>query len=391
VNRDVAYQDVLAKMGLVKKELPLGILEPVVFKADPSQLPVVEILVSSDNMSLTQLRTWVENEFQEEFASVKGSAGTALSGGMMREIRVHIDPLKLQGYNVSLQEIATRLKNENIDMVGGRVVTATRDYIIRTYGEFQSLQEIENLIIRKQGTDAQVLLKDVARVEDYHGLQRIRTKYNEKEGVRISIFKQADANAVTVSDLIAERLEVLRQELPPTTKIDIIYDQAEYVRLATNGVRDAMLLAALLVTLVTAFFLSGWKRVMSLVLSLPVTLLGTFFFMELMGFSINIFTLGGLVVAMTVVLDNSVVMLENITRIQETEPGTPNQITKGAIQISGAIITSTVTFLSLFVPFLLVPGLASLLFRELVITVAIIIFLSMVVSLTVTPMFMALF
>lgn len=390
VDRDVAYQDVLAKMGLIRKELPQGILEPVVFKADPSQLPVVEVLVSSDNMSLTQLRTWVENEFQEEFASVKGSAGTALSGGMLREIRVHIDPIKLQGYNISLQEISNRLKYENVDMVGGRVVNGARDYIIRTYGEYQSLQEIENLIIRKYSDDGQVLLKDVVRVEDHHELQRIKTKYNGKEGVRISIFKQADANAVTVSDLIAERLNELRKTLPPSTQIEMIYDQAEYVRLATNGVRDAMLMAALLVTLVTAFFLSGWRRVLSLVLSLPVTILATFFFMDLFGFSINIFTLGGLVVAMTVVLDNSVVMLENITRIQQTEPDSPNQVTRGAVQIAGAIVTSTVTFLSLFVPFLLIPGLTSLLFRELVITVAIIIFLSMIVSLTVTPMLMAL-
>ena len=391
VDRDVAYQDVLAKMGLIKKELPQGILEPVIFKADPSQLPVVELLVSSENKSLTELRTWVENEFQEEFASVKGSAGTALSGGMMREIRIHIDPLKLQGYNITLQAIENRLKNENIDMVGGRVVTGTRDYIIRTYGEFQSLKDIENLILIKQNGDGQILLKDVAQVEDHHDLQRIRTKYNGIEGVRISIFKQAAANAVIVSDLIAERLEILREELPPATKLEMIYDQAEYVRLATNGVRDAMLLAALLVTLITAFFLSGWKRVLSLVLSLPVTLVGTFFLMDLLDFSINIFTLGGLVVAMTVVLDNSVVMLENITRIQETEPDTPNQISRGAVQISGAIVTATLTFLSLFVPFLLIPGLTSLLFRELVITVAIIILLSMVVSLTVTPMLMALF
>lgn len=388
VDRDVAYQDVLAKMGLVKKELPQGILEPVVFKADPSQLPVLEILVSNDNMSLTQLRTWVENEFQEEFASVKGSAGTALSGGMMREIRVHIDPLKMQGYNISIDEISSRLKKENIDVVGGRMVTQNRDYIIRTYGEFASLSEIENLIISKQGNDAQVLLKDVSKIEDYHGLQRIRTKYNGKEGLRISIFKQADANAVSVSDDIAQRMAELREQLPPSTQIDMIYDQAEYVRLATNGVRDAMLMAAFLVTLVTAFFLSGWRRVLSLILSLPATLLGTFFLMDLFGFSINIFTLGGLVVAMTVVLDNSVVMLENITRIQETEPDTNDKVTKGALQISGAIVTATLTFLSLFVPFLLIPGLASLLFRELVITVAIIISLSMIVSLTVTPMLM---
>ncbi len=391
VDRDVAYQDVLAKMGLVKKELPEGILEPVAFKADPSQLPVVEILVSSDNMSLTQLRTWVENEFQEEFASVKGSAGTALSGGMLREIRVHVNPLKLNGYNLTLQEISDRLKKENIDMVGGRVVTDKRDYIIRTYDEYSSIGEIENLILRKNSEGGHILLKDVAEVRDHHEFQRIRTRYNDKEGVRISIFKQAAANAVTVSDDIARRMNELRAELPPATHIDMIYDQAEYVRLANKGVRNAMLLAAFLVTMVTAFFLLGWRRILALVLSLPVTLLGTFFFMQLLDFSINIFTLGGLVIAMTVVLDNSIVMLENITRIQETEPETEDPVTKGAVQISGAIVTATITFLSLFVPFLLVPGLSSLLFKELVITVAIIIGLSMVVSLTVTPMLMTLF
>ncbi|MBR9977137.1 MAG: efflux RND transporter permease subunit [Bacteroidetes bacterium] len=390
VDRDVAYQDVLAKMGLIKMELPQGILEPVIFKADPSQLPVVELLVSSENMSMTQLRTWVENEFQEEFASVKGSAGTALSGGMMREIRVHIDPVNMQGYNITWAEIINRLRAENLDMIGGRMVTNNRDYIIRTYGEYASIEDIENLIVSKSQSDGKVLLKDLARVADHHGLQRIRTKYNGKEGVRISIFKQADANAVDVSDLISQRMDLLREELPPATHIELIYDQAEYVRLATNGVRDAMLLAALFVTLVTAFFLSGWRRLLSLVLSLPVTISGTFFLMDLMGFSINIFTLGGLVVAMTVVLDNSVVMLENITRLQETtDPDSPSPVTEGALQISGAILTATLTFLALFVPFLLIPGLTSLLFRELVITVAIIIFLSMIVSLTVTPMLMA--
>lgn len=391
VDRDVAYQDVLAKMGLVKKDLPQGALDPFIFKADPSQLPVIEILVSSDNMSLTQLRTWVKNEFQEEFASVKGSAGTSISGGTSREIRIHINPIAMQGYNITLQQISERLKNENIDMAGGRLVSEPRDYLVRTYGEYQSLEEIENLIISKSDNNGVVLLKDIASVKDHHALQRTRTRYNGKEGVRISIFQQADANVVDVSDQIARRMELLYIQLPPSLQMDIIYDQAEYVRLATNGVRDAMLLAAILVTMVTAFFLSGWRRIVSLILSLPVTILGTFFMMQLLGFSINIFTLGGLVVAMTVVLDNSVVMLENITRIQENEPDIPNPITLGALQITGAIVTATITFLALFVPFLLVSGMTSLLFRELVMTIAITIFLSMLVSLTVTPMLMSLF
>ncbi|MFI3293495.1 MAG: efflux RND transporter permease subunit [Rikenellaceae bacterium] len=390
VDRDVAYQDVLAKMGLVRKELPSGILEPVVFKADPTQLPVVELLVSSDNLNLTQLRTWVENDFQDRFASVKGSAGAALSGGMSREIRVHIDQNKLQGYNISYDLLAKRLKAENLDMTGGRMITTTHDYILRTYNEFQSLDDIEDLVITQSPNGGKIYLRDIATIEDSHSLQRIRTKSNSVEGVRLSIFKQADANTIEVSDLITERVEELRTELGGSVKIDMIYDQAEYVRSAISGVQDSLIMSAILVILITGFFLSGWRRLVVLILSLPVTLLTTIFFMDLFGFSINIFTLGGLVMAMTVVLDNSVVMIENITRIQDTQPNEKHPILKGATQISGAIVSATITFLVLFIPFLLGDGMVSLLFKELAITIAIIIFVSMMVALTVTPMLISL-
>ncbi|MGB9745430.1 MAG: efflux RND transporter permease subunit [Bacteroidales bacterium] len=391
VNRDVAYQDVLAKMGLVRKELPKEVEEPVIFKADPSQLPVVDLLITDENKSITQLRTWVENELQDKFSSVKGSAGTAISGGTPREIRVHVDPLKLQGYNISVSQVIKRLKEENLDIPGGKMITPTRDFLIRTYGEFQNINDIKNLIITRSASGANILLKDIAEVKDFHAIQKVRNRFNGKEGVRLSIFKQAEANAVEVSDNVKKRLAELSNELPPSVKIDMIYDQAEYIRMSTHGVRDAVAIAAIFVVLVTAFFLTGWKRILTLVLTLPVTILGTFFLMQLLGFSINIFTLGGLVVAMSVILDNAIVMIENITRIHETEPHEPTPVQKGAVQITGAIVTATVTFLSLFIPFLLVPGLTSLLFTELIITVAIVILLSMIVSLTLNPTLMALF
>jgi len=391
VDRDVAFQDVVAKMGLVRKNLPKDASEPVMLKADPSQLPVVDILITDDNRNLTDLRTWVDNELQEQFSSVKGSAGTALSGGMKREIRVHLSQNKMQTLNITPVQISNRLRQENIDMVGGRVLTKTRDIIVRTYSEYKNTAEIKKIPIKRGNNGSLIYLEDVAEVKDYHNIQKIRTKYNGEEGVRLSIFKQAEANAVTVSDNIKERLAELRAHLPESVRLNIIYDQAEYVRLATNGVRDAVLIAALLVILVTSFFLSGWKRVLSLVLSMPITIFASFFVMQLLGFSVNIFTLGGLIVSMTVILDNSVVVLENITRLQETDSKLKNLVQTGAIQVSGAVLSATLTFLALFVPFLLISGLASLLFRELIITIAIIIFFSMLVSLTVTPSLIAMF
>ncbi len=390
-DRDIAYQDVLSKLGLVRKNLPQDAEEPLVFKADPSQLPVMDLLITSDQMDLTKLRTYVENELQDQFTAIEGTAGTEITGGLKREIRVHIDPVKLQGYGLSVDKVAQRLKDENLELLGGRVISVRRDYIVRTVGEFTNVNGIGNLIISKGKNEGLVLLKDVAEVKDGYAVQRIKNKLNQTEGVKLSVFKQTGANTVEVSDLVAKKLKELKTIIPPSINLDIIYDQADYIRAAVAGVRDAALIAALLVVIVTAFFLTGWKRVLIVSLTLPVTLLGTFFFMQLLNFSINIFTLGGLVVAITVLLDNCIVVLENITRIQEEEPEEQHPVQKGAEQVSGAVLTATLTFIALFLPFLLVPGLVSLLFRELIITVAITITLSLIVALTLTPTLTSLF
>jgi hydrophobic/amphiphilic exporter-1 (mainly G- bacteria), HAE1 family len=389
-DRDIAYQDVLAKLGQVRKNLPKDAEEPLVFKADPSQLPVMDLLITSDQMDLTKLRTYVENELQDQFTSIQGTAGTEITGGLKREIRVHIDPIKLQGYGLSVDKVAQRLKDENLELLGGRVTSARRDYIVRTVGEFSKVSELENLIISKGKDEGLVLLKDIADVKDAYAVQRLKTKLNSQEGVKLSVFKQTGANTTEVSDLVTKKLAELKSIIPPSIKLDIIYDQAEYIRAAVSGVRDALLIAAILVILVTALFLSGWKRVFIVVLTLPVTLLGTFFFMNLLNFSINIFSLGGLVLAITVLLDDAVVVLENITRIQEEEPDEKHPVEKGSTQVSKAVTMATFTFIALFLPFLLIPGLTSLLFHELIIIIAIALALSRTVSQTVTPSITAL-
>jgi len=390
-NRDIAYQDVLSKLGQVRKNLPKDAEEPLVFKADPSQLPVMDLLITSDQMDLTKLRTYVENELQDQFTSIEGTAGTEITGGLKREIRIHINPVKLQGYGLSVDKIAQRLKDENLELLGGRVTSERRDYIVRTVGEFSKVNELENLIIVKGKNEGLVLLIDVADVKDAYAIQRLKNKLNSQEGVKLSVFKQTGANTIEVSDLVSAKLKELKNVIPPSINLDIIYDQAEYIRASVSGVRDAALIAGLLVVLITAFFLTGWKRVVIVTLTLPVTLLGTFFFMQLLNFSINIFTLGGLVVAITVLLDNCIVVLENITRIQEEEPEELNPVQKGATQVSGAVLTATLTFIALFLPFLLVSGFVSLLFSELILTVAITITLSLIVALTLTPTLTSIF
>ncbi|HEX2867759.1 MAG TPA: efflux RND transporter permease subunit [Ignavibacteriales bacterium] len=389
-DRDVAYQDVLAKLGMVRKQLPKDADEPLIMKADPSQLPVIDLLVTSEAMDLTKLRTYVENQLQDQFTSVEGTAGTEVSGGLKREIRVLLNPLKLQAYGITPDKVAQRLKDENIELQAGRITSAQKDYIARTLGEFSSVFDIQNLIISKAQNGSVVYLKDIADISDASAVQRLKTKMNSGEGVKLSVFKQAAANSVEVSENIHQRLTELKASLPASINMEVIYDQADYIRSAVSGVRDAALIAAILVVIVTGLFLSGWRRVLIVSLTLPVTLLGTFFFMKLLNFSINIFSLGGLVVAITVLLDDAVIVLENITRIQEEEPLEKHPVQKGVTQVLKAVTMATFTFAALFLPFLLVPGMASLLFRELIIIIAITILLSRTVSQTITPSLTAL-
>lgn len=390
VDRDIAYQDVLAKMGLVKKNLPADAEEPQIIKADPSQLPVMDLIVSSKQLDLTRLRTWVENSLQDQFSSVPGTAGSEISGGRIREIRVLLDPQRLLHYRLPASAIAQKLREENLELLAGRVTSGRQEFVTRTPAEYRSLEEIRATPAATDRNGNVVYVRDLATVEDSYRVQRVMTRLAGVEGVKLSIFKQAGANTVAVEEGVRRRLEELKGNLPADVTIGVIYDQADYIRASLVGVRDAALIAAILVILVSAFFLVGWRRVLVVAITLPVSLLATTFVMKYAGFSLNIFSLGGLIVSITVLLDNCVVVVENITRIQTEHPTEKEPVVRGALEVTGAVTAATVTFLALFLPFLLVSGLTSLLFRELVLVVATAIIASLLVSVTVSPTLMKL-
>ncbi|MHB9023528.1 MAG: efflux RND transporter permease subunit [Armatimonadota bacterium] len=390
VNRDVAYQDVLAKMQLARQQLPADAGEPQVLKADPSQLPVMDLAIASTALTPVQLRTWVEQDLQDRFLAVEGTAGASVAGGLEREIRVHIDPERLQAIRMTLGDIKRRLQEENIEVPGGLVTVGAREFTVRTRARFQSVEDILRLLIRTTPDGRGVRLGDVATVEDAARRQRVITRLNNQEIVRLSVFKQVEANTVEVADRIQRTIVMLKDELPEGTSIAVVYDQSRYIRASVSGVRDAAFIAALLVVLATMLFLHGWQRVVTILLALPLSLLGTFLVMWALDFSLNIFSLGGLVIAITIVLDNCVVVMENITRHQQGEGNEVTTFEMGTQEVAGAVISATVTFLALFLPFLFVKGLVSLLFHELIVTVAAAIAISLVVALTVAPVLMRL-
>ena len=391
VSIDTAYQDALAAMARVARKLPKDIDPPIVFKADPSQLPVIQLTVSSDQWDLVKLRTWVDKWLQNQIISVPGVAGTDITGGLKREILVYLDNAALEKYGLSLQAVTKRLQEENIEQFGGRITVGPREFIARTVGEFRSLDEIRAVVL-KGGDAGKVYLRDVAQVKDGHEETRVITRLGGKPCVKLSVLKQAGANTVEVAQAVERKIRELKDSLPGDVQLGIVENQADYVTAALTGVRNAAIEAAVLIILVVYFFLGSWRQALIMMLILPITLVINFGLMKLAGFSLNIFSLGGLVVALGVVLDNAIVVVENITQLRHegAADSTEALAISGTAEVGPAIIAATLAFLAVFLPFLIVPGLISLLFKELILVIAGIVLVSLFLALSVTPMLTAL-
>ena len=386
VDVEVAFQDVVAAMGRVTKKLPRDMDPPVIIKADPSQLPVIEVMITSDEHDLVWLREWADIWLIDRLTSVPGTAGAEIVGGMEREIRVHLDPDRLQAYKLSPARIAKALYEENLETFAGRITIEPREIIARTMGEFENLEEIENVVVAKGPDGEEIYVKDVARVEDSHEEMRINTHFNGKPCIEFKVLKQYAANAVAVAEGVKARLDELRKQgdMPKDIEFGYVEDESTYVMAAIHSVESSALMASLLVIVVVYLFLGRWRQVIVMVVALPITLLANFAVMKGAGFSINVFSLGGLVVALGVILDNSIVVLENITRVKSE--GVADYAQRGTAEVSSAILAATLTFLAIFLPFVFVPGMVAVLLSELVFVVGGVVVISLLVALTLTPL-----
>ncbi len=387
VDVDVAYQDTLAAYQRALRELPEEMDPAVIIKADPSQLPVVQAVFESDRMDLTELRTWIDTWLSDRLLAAVGVAAVDIAGGLEREIRVWIDPVALEKHQLSLPMIERRLREENIEMLGGRVTGANEETIVRTLGEFTDLESIRNIVVSESGS-GRLRLRDIANVADSHEEVRMITRLNGNPAVKVNIIKQADANTVTTVGAVRERLEGLREVFPEGLNYELVEDQARYIKDSIQGVRNTAIEAAVLVVAVFFLFLGSRRQVFVIAVVLPVTVGANFFIMKLAGFSLNIFSLGGLVVAIGVMLDASTVVLENITRLRAERPGKglAGIAADATREVGPSLVAATFAFFALFLPFLFVPGMITLLFRELVLIVLCIVLLSRLGAVFLVPM-----
>ncbi len=393
---DIALRDASTRLDRAKRFLPDSIDPPVIYKLDPFQLPVAEYVVNSPLRDPVELRAWVDYNLSKWLLNLPGVAAAEVGGGLVREIQVVADQNRLAGLGLDVLDIADALKTGNRETSAGRLQMTMGEIGGRTAGRFRDVEEIVNLPISIEGeknSTRLLLLGEVAQVIDGAEEERLRVRYNDLPGIKLSIQKQPQANTVAVMDVVTQELEKLKSDglIPQDIGIHLVNDQAHYVRQALNNAVTAASSGALLAMLVVYLFLGSLRRTLIIGSAIPIAILVTFILMAISGLTLNIMTLGGLALGIGMLVDSTIVMLENIyrhqrRRVEERSDTSVDQASVDAAgEVNSAIVASTSTNLAAVLPFLFITGLVGLLFRELIFTISAAIAASMLVALTLVP------
>jgi HAE1 family hydrophobic/amphiphilic exporter-1 len=384
-NMDFAALDVRDRLDRVR--LPLDAELPVLLKYDPSLDPIMRIgLFGSDE--LARLRFLGEEDIKRALERIEGVAAVVVSGGLEEEIQVELDERKLAALGLSVGQVANRLAAENVNITGGTLRDGHTEYLVRTLNEFMRPEDMRSIVIERSGS-AIVRLSDVARVYTGHKEREIITRINGAESVELAIYKEGGTNTVTVSNAITSRLDDLRAELnriDPNLRVEIITDQARYIRQAVREVLETALYGGLLAIIVLFIFLRSVKKTLIISVSIPVSVVATFFLMYVSDISLNIMSLGGLTLGVGLLVDNAIVVLESVQRKRDDGLDEVEAALVGTSEVGRAITASTMTTICVFIPIVFVEGVAAQLFRDQALTVAFSLLVSLIVALTLIPM-----
>ncbi len=383
---DIALRDASTRLDRAKRLLPTTIDPPIIFKRDPAQIPVAEFVVSSTGLDPVKLRDWVDYDFAKQFLNLPGVAAVEVGGGLVREIQLLPDQERLAASGLSINDLVNALKRGNVELPAGRLTMQRRELGGRTAARFLTVDDIAALPLRLNDGNT-IRLDEVVQVIDTHADERIKVRFNGIPGVKISIQKQPTANTIAVVDAVKERMAWLQQNklLLEDAVVYGVDDQSIYVRNALDSATLAALSGTLLAMSVVYLFLGNLRRTLIIGSAIPLAIMVTFVLMGLGGLTFNIMTLGGLALGVGMLVDNTIVMLENIQRHQRAGEPPLEAGTNASREIHGAIIASTSTNLAAVLPFLFIGGLVGLLFRELIFTISAAILASMVVALTLVP------
>lgn len=406
---DLASLEVREKLDTL--QLPLDVKKPILLRFNPSLDPImrfgfvgisapasqaplsdqadVAVLTTElDQQGIKTLRLYAEEQIKRQLESVAGVASVKVGGGLENEIQVLVDQELTSQLNISVNEIIKRLKDENVNTSGGRVEDGSQEFLVRSLNQFESLDEIRDVFIaNREGRN--IRLGDIAQVVDTFKERTSMNRFSGFEGVEIAIYKEGDANTVEVAKNINFRIEQLQQNIPSHYQLQLVYDQSRFIANALEEVKSAGIIGGLLAMLVLYLFLKNIWPTLIISISIPVSIIATFNLMYANDISLNIMSLGGIALAIGLLVDNSIVVLENIDRHKAKTKDFKLAAALGTKEVSMAIIASTLTTMAVFFPLVFVEGIAGQLFADQALTVTFALAASLLVALSLIPMLAA--
>ncbi len=380
---DAGTMQMREKLDLIRDFLPSDASSPFVFKIDPNAMPIIISGLSSDR-GIGEIQDIAENKLKSRLERIEGVASVDISGGYEDMVRILVNPLELDKYGLSMTGLSNSLKMENLNLPGGSVKKGDKNLLVRSIGEFESVKEISDTpIVLANG--GRIQLSDVAEVSL---IPKEITRINEldgKQSVSINVFKQSGYNTVDVADKVNAELAKLEKEVDGV-KIENVFDQSTYIKKSIQNVSKSGLIGGALAILVLYLFLRNIRSTFIIGISIPVSIIATFSLIFFSGITLNLMTLGGLALGMGMLVDNSIVVLENIYRFRQAGYSRIEAAKEGAGEVGMAVMASTLTTVAVFLPIVFVEGITSIIFRELALTITFALLSSLVIALTVVPM-----
>ena len=384
----LAANEVREKVATVRKRLPDQADEPVIQRFDMGAQAIVFYSLSSDSRSTGDIRKLAVDVVKDELQRIDGVADVGINGGSEREIQVEVDSKKLAAYKIPMAQILDALNNQNLNAPGGRVSENGTELTVRTVGKYKSVGDIQNVIVSNQ-EGRMVRLSDVAAVSDAWAQERMLARANGQPSVLISVQKQSGTNTVAIADKVKKTMDTMQAQLPPDIKIAITRDSSQYIKSSVNDVMESMILGGLLAVAITFLFLQNGRATIIAAIAIPTSVIATFFLLKTMKFTLNNMSLMGLSLAVGILIDDAIVVIENIYRHMEMGKSPLKAARDGTSEISLAVMATTLSILAVFVPVGSMGGIVGQFFRQFGLTVAFAVAFSLFVALTLTPMLSA--
>ncbi|MBE9488587.1 MAG: efflux RND transporter permease subunit [Bacteroidetes bacterium] len=381
---DQAMNDVRDVVGRVQSLLPEESETPTIFKFSSSMIPVIVLYATADE-SYPALKKILDDKLVNTLNRIDGVGAVSLMGATEREIQINVDPRKLEAYKISVEAIGNVLTKENIDVPGGSIDVGNQTLSIRGKGEFTSSDEINNLVVATRG-GKQIYLKDIAVVKDTLKELTLDERINGKLAARVIVQKQSGANTVNIAKDVIKALPDIQASLPPDIKIGVVVDLSEYIVNSIDSLSETVLFAFLFVMLVVFFFLGRWRATFIIILTIPVSLIVSFIYLNIADSTLNIISLSSLSIAIGLVVDDAIVVLENITKHIERGSSPKQAAIYATNEVWLAVIATTLVIVAVFMPLTMLTGMAGIMFKELGWIVSLVTVVSTIAAITLTPM-----